>query len=872
MWLNNLFSITILISIAGFSSFWLILHFRFQGYWILYVFYIWVAIFGVVVGTQFWLLANYLSDAREAKRLFGFIGAGAISGGIFGGYLTNYMAPMVKTENLIFFCIGFLTICLFLVQLVWKKSERRGYSEKAYGRWRSSPSESSDNPVKLILNSRHLLYLACIIGVSVVVANLVEYQFSAVASAAITNTDQLTAFFGYWVSTFSVLALFIQLFLTGRILKNLGVIASLFFLPFGLFIGAVAILVTPTLWTTILIKVSDGSLKHSINKASTELLALPLAQEIKYKTKSVIDVFIKNLAKGLGGVLLIAITAGLGFSIQHISLIIIGLLAVWTILVIRAKREYVNSFRQAIDKRTINIEQQSLNLQDASVFKNFLRVLDSDNERQILYVLSLLEDVNNDDLIPYLKKLIRHPSSEIKSIVLMMAILYENLDLTSEAERLIENDVHNLRIEAIHYLCKRSPNRISTLQSYLHHEDYRVQSAALMCVSREWKQDKDFRKEMDLKMLFDEVLMSLPQNSNGNVQNIFKKINLVKAIGVTHNPEFFPNLRILLKDESLEVVQAAIISTGQIKAMELAPILMTHLTTKHVRKYARESLVEYGEEIIGILAEHLEDASANKKKRLAIPKVLALIGSQKSVNLCMKNLDQPDLHLRYEIIKALNKLRTKFPELKYDKHRIMARIMDEIEKYYRNLSLLNVQNHALSQDKASLSSKHDLSRVIRARELLTVALEENLDNNLERIFRLLGLKYPPKDMFNAYLAVKSNRSNLIANSVEFLENILDSNLKKIFIPVVESVSIEILLNKTKDLFGFDMPSESESMNLILQSDDNWLKICILHLMAELNYDKSINFTTRLLDDPDLMVKEAAKNYFKKTGFSNRFDD
>lgn len=870
--LNNLISITILISLASLSFFWFLLNFGFRGDWVLYTLYIWVDIFGVVVSAQYWLLANCIFNAREAKRLFGFIGAGAISGGIFGGYLTNYMAPLLKTENLIFFCIGFLIICLFLIRLLWNRSERRGYDDRVYSRKRTNLSEPNDNPVKLILNSRHLFYLTCIVGVSVIVANLVEYQFNAVASSVITDTDQLTAFFGFWFSTLSIFALTIQLFLTGRILKYLGVIASLFFLPVGLLLGATAILVKPSLWTAIFIKVSDGSLKHSINKAGTELLALPIVHEIKKKAKSFIDVFVKNFAQGLGGVLLIAITVGLGFSLQHISLVLIGLVAVWTFLIFRAKHEYVNSFRMAIDKRTINIEQQSLNLQDASVFKNFLKVLDSENDRQILYVLSLLEDIQNDDLIPYLKKLIKHPSCEIKSIVLKIAILYENLDLTSEAKHLIDHNDHDLRIEAIYYLCRRSHDNISTLNLYIYHEDYRVRSAALICVSREWKENKDFRKEMNLKMLFDEIFLSLTQKGDDEEQSIFLKINLAKAIGIANNLEFIPNLHMLLKDESLEVLKAAIISSGQLKARELIPILIKHLTAKHVRKYAREALVEYGEEILDILAEHLEDPSSDKKKRLAIPKVLALIGSQKSVNLCIKNLDQRDLLLRYEIIKAMNKLRTKFPDLKFDKQRLDERIMEEIERYYRTLALMYRQNNSLSNDKATLPSKHDMYRVIKARGLLTIALKEKLDNNLERIFRLLGLKYPPKDLYNAYLAVKSNRSDLIANSVEFLDNILDSNLKKIFIPIVESVSLEILLNKTKEFFGFSTPSESESMNLILQSDDNWLKTCVLHLMTELNDNKSFDTAIAFLGDPDLMVKEAAKHYLGKVDLQNKFDD
>ena len=264
---------------------------------------------------------------------------------------------------------------------------------------------------------------------------------------------------------------------------------------------------------------------------------------------------------------------------------------------------------------------------------------------------------------------------------------------------------------------------------------------------------------------------------------------------------------------------------------------------------ARQSLAGHGEDIIDKLAEHLENPVEDKKMRLAIPKVLALISSQKSVSLCIKNLNQRDLLLRYEIIKALNKLRAKFPELKFDLRLINIRIMEEMEQYYRLFTLLQRQKKSFSADRVSKSSNDNSGQARKSRKLLITAMEEKLDDNLERIFRLLGLKYPQKDMYDAYLGVKSNRSNLRANSVEFLDNILELNLKKILIPIIESPPEEILLAKTKELFGFDIPTESESIDLILQSDDNWLKTCALHLIAELNYDTPIDIIAAARDDP-----------------------
>ena len=57
-----------------------------------YVLFIWASIYGVLTTTQFWLLANYLFNAREAKRLFPLLTASAIFGGIMGGYFTRLLA------------------------------------------------------------------------------------------------------------------------------------------------------------------------------------------------------------------------------------------------------------------------------------------------------------------------------------------------------------------------------------------------------------------------------------------------------------------------------------------------------------------------------------------------------------------------------------------------------------------------------------------------------------------------------------------------------------------------------------------------------------------------------------------------------------
>src|SRR5688500_15360718 len=279
---------TYLISIFGLLTFGILLNLGLFPDWMSYVFYIGVALFGLITTSQFWLLANLLFSSLEAKRLFGFIGAGAIAGGISGGYLTTLLTQFMDSKNLLFVAAGLLTISMILNRRIWVSIL------PAYNRSRQEKKEKTlhEYPLRLILNSKHLTFLALIIGISVLVAKLVEFQFSAIASENIKDPDDLTAFFGFWFSTANAVALGIQLLLTQRAVGFLGVGRSLFVLPGALFVSAAAVLNTPVLWAGTALKVLDISLKQSINKAATELLILPVPMAVKSQAKTYIDVFV----------------------------------------------------------------------------------------------------------------------------------------------------------------------------------------------------------------------------------------------------------------------------------------------------------------------------------------------------------------------------------------------------------------------------------------------------------------------------------------------------------------------------------------------------------------------------------------------------
>ena len=58
-------------------------------------------IFGILLISQFWTLANDIYDPRQARRMFGFIGGGASLGGAAGRGITAFTVDNVGTNNLL---------------------------------------------------------------------------------------------------------------------------------------------------------------------------------------------------------------------------------------------------------------------------------------------------------------------------------------------------------------------------------------------------------------------------------------------------------------------------------------------------------------------------------------------------------------------------------------------------------------------------------------------------------------------------------------------------------------------------------------------------------------------------------------------------
>ncbi len=295
------------------AVFWGLAHYYSHLIWVFPAFYVWVKIFGVLGATQIWTLANYVLTTREAKRVFGMVGAGGIAGAIFAGFLSKTMAGRLGTESLLLAITLFVLICAGLVILVWRSGRVLvGDAQRTGGSSAETAQRNMYASLQLLFASPYLRAIAAVICISSLVTTLTNWQFLAISKQFLVKKDVMAVFFGDFYFYAGLLGLLFQLLLTARFLRRFGIGTALFVLPVTVLMGSAGLLVLGTLGSAVALKGGDQVLRYSVDKSTAELLYLPIAARVKLQVKWFIDTVIWRLGDGLSLVALLPASNQLG--------------------------------------------------------------------------------------------------------------------------------------------------------------------------------------------------------------------------------------------------------------------------------------------------------------------------------------------------------------------------------------------------------------------------------------------------------------------------------------------------------------------------------------------------------------------------------
>lgn len=817
----------------GFLSLSVLLHFSMLNNWVLYIYYLGVSLFAVIATSQFWILANIVYNSREAKRLFGFIGAGAIAGGVFGGYLTSLVVSTYSNKAVMVLAAVLILCCIPILHKVWNLRLRvmNIYVRKQR---KFNDTNTVQSSLKIISNSKHLTYLACITGIGVMVAKLVDFQFSDFASRTMPNSEDLAAFFGFWFSTFNVLALILQLFFTNRVLSRLGVSSTLLILPLGIAFGSLLFLTFPELWVLVIIKGIDGSFKQSLNKAAFELSIMPIPLNIKKQAKSYIDVVVDSIATGISGFMLIFLIRKLDLSTSYISVIVLLLVFIWIILIYKLREAYYNSFRKNIQTTILKSgDALNENRKTETTITAARRILNGNNETAILNLLDRLSNYKMKTLKSSVVNLLSHPSNTIKKEAIKQLYLYDKINEIEKVKKLINENDDDLVYVALEYILNHeSTSETEFFNTYLNHEKDYIANAALLCLAKEASDDKVLAVKFNLQERLTEKIDTYNRTEKTREESIAE---LLIAIAYSGLIEHFSFIETHLKSENVYLKAYAIKAAGISKYENFIEPILLCVSEKQYRKRAIKALKRFGPEITNTILSLDKTQELNPKIKRYIPRIVESFKTQSAVYVLMRLMRSRDFMTRCEASRSLLKLKGKQVKLIFNPRQLKGFVLKEIKQYKNALIAIDSLNMLL--DKQSLQdSKTDKEIELSiARQNIVDILQEQLETSLKTIFELLAVLYDTTDIKMTYSGLLSDVEDAKINAIEFLDNLLKSQLKFKLIPILEHYVLGNI--GAQSPLKLKVLNEKACLTLLVKSRGKRIKLEVLYLINILN-DKS----------------------------------
>ena len=811
--------------------FWGLIHYLHLA-WLFPVFYVWVKIFGVLVPTQIWTLANYVLTTREAKRVFGMVGGGGIAGWIFSGFFSKTIAKRFGAESLLLGMVLFLLICTGLIVLIWRRGwVARGGADEVTGESAHGGPRNLFGSMRVVFSSSYLRAIAAVICIGSLVTTLTGWQFLAIAQQTLQKKDALAAFFGDFNFYAGILSLAFQLLVTPRFLRKFGIGASLFALPVTVFLGSAGVLALGTLGSVVVLKGFDQVQRYSLDKSAVELLYLPLSARIKIQVKWFIDTVVWRLGDGLSGLTVLIFATTLHLPPRQISWIALLLVTGWLVAVAVARRQYVATLKESIGQHRVDVEQTSMAVLDRSTAELLTANLSTSDPKEILYALSLFELERQRAAHPVIRSLLYHSSPQVR--LKAIAILSETGDKTvrPEIESLLKDPDLNVRTEALLYLTHHAHvDPLELMQDEGDFADFSVSSAVVAFLARPG--------ETQILEAAQQILTNMVGEPAPERQR--HRVEAARLLGEL--PDCFdPLLSNLLADPDPVVAREAIQSAGKLRKRRLVPDLLDRLSHHELRAEAAKALGGFGDSIVGALRDHLGDTSVSIEARREIPAIMVRIGTPAAAQVLMENLLESDTTLRFRTISALNKLQRLHPEIETDTQMLETVLAAEILGHYRSHQIL------------------DKLGTVEGEDPVARALTESMQQELERVFRVLSLLYPHLDVHSAHLGLQSKSIAVRDNALEFLDNVLKPQLREMLVPLLDSkVTVRERAHLAQRLVHTKIENQEQAVAALVASDDPWLRSCGAYAVGAFGLRSLEGQLNRCLNDADPLLRETAR--------------
>jgi AAA family ATP:ADP antiporter len=299
--------------------------------WIGRAFFVWLSIFNLFVVSVFWATVVDVFSAEQGKRLFGFIAAGATLGAIAGSATTAILARDVPTWALLVGAALLLEVAVFSMRGLARLSDRlhrrpvTGDTGPA-----AAIGGSAFAGITRTLRSPYLLNIGLFLLLFSVTSTFLYFEQAGIAKASFPDRGAQTAFFATVDLLVNALTLGVQFFLTGRIVKRIGVGPSLALLPAASVLGFAALAVSPTITAIVVFQVLRRAGNFAIARPIREVLFTVVPREDRYKAKTFLDTVVYRTGDQIGAWSFAGIAA-LGLGSTAVAVAAVPLSLAWLV-------------------------------------------------------------------------------------------------------------------------------------------------------------------------------------------------------------------------------------------------------------------------------------------------------------------------------------------------------------------------------------------------------------------------------------------------------------------------------------------------------------------------------------------------------------
>jgi len=267
-------------------------------------FYVVHAVTNVFLVSIVWALLADAFDSAAARRLFGLVSVGGTLGAIAGSSTTAAVARAAKSQPGGDSERMFALALVLAAALVLELAVQFGLALVRRSRAASATPEQSERSLggtwseglALVLSRPYLQAVAAFTFLHGVLQSVLALQQSFLAAREFDSSAARSEYFAWTESAVQGTTLFVQLFVTSRLIRRFGVGAALLVLPaFGVLalavLGVEAALGLGALGVLTLALVAWKALSHSVMRPARESLFAGTEPREKYKAKSFLDTF-----------------------------------------------------------------------------------------------------------------------------------------------------------------------------------------------------------------------------------------------------------------------------------------------------------------------------------------------------------------------------------------------------------------------------------------------------------------------------------------------------------------------------------------------------------------------------------------------------